>query len=1204
MSYSLRQFVKLPEALRKPCGGVKPIAIGSSYRRLASKVALSPLGAQLGKELRPVQLGFGTPGGCEAAAHAARHYVRTLDRNGMVVKIDMRNAFNTVRRDHFLWQIRELAPSLYPFLWQAYAQPTPLYHGTSEIISATGVQQGDPCGPLVFSLAVQPVASAVTSPLNIWFLDDGTLGGEVDDVCADLERLIPAMAKVGLAINPSKCEVILPAASSAESQSCVLQKLHKIVPGASVLSKAEQTLLGAPLTEAATVAAARGKKEEIHRMINRLQHLDSHSAFFLLRCSLWLPRLQYILRAAPVYQQPSLLKNLDDELRSAVENVVNVHFTEEGWGQAVLPVRLGGLGLRKTEDVALPSFTSSLHRCQQLLLSILPAYLASDVVEERQQATADWKIKAGDKTAPDGDAISLQRAWDSPIANHHRDLLLLEANQFSRARLLSAATSESSAWLHALPSATLGTHLDNQTIRIAVALRVGANVCSEHRCKCGVLADSKGYHSLTCRFSAGRHPRHTALNDIVRRALQSAGVPALLEPHGVDRGDGKRPDGMTIYPFSQGRCLVWDATCVNSFAASHLASAATEAGAAARVAEDAKRRKYAELTRRFRFEPVAFETGGACGPSTKSLLREIGAQITLVTGERRETEWLLQRCSIAVVRGNATSVLLTATAAAQTEETAAHPADDCTPAAAPPLPPSPSPPQPPPPPQTSAIELEPWDVAYVAMMAERGRRVAPPPAAPAEKETDEEQQETSERGATGSESWTPAETIASPEPPHTQPSPAAAAPPKPAPPPLQPVNSAELLRLGDALSGFEICHKNADLQPRRLINKSNWCFIHATLQALLSCPPFYHLMRSLPSNVDLRACQIRTPIIEAMVEFVREFSPLAELPRAARRRDRERAQLRDLALDPAFEPSYIYAMLGRMSSDTFCVAGRQEDAEEFLTCLLNGLQDEMTEVLKVYRKTKENAEPVTNEAASGHADRLSEETQGNNGNWQTIMGRYNGQVMRSAEPQTIPINRIFSGQLCFSLHRQGAEPTVSVQPFFSLQLDIQSAVVSSVEQGLESLMARDPVIGLTCPQTGHPVEAWQQAALELTPPTLILHLKRFMYDSETDCVQKLLKRITFPVNLELKRELLSSACSKLGPCLKRYRLFAVVYHAGRESTKGHYATDAYHPGYQQWVRYDDSTVSVVAEAAVLQPELPLVPYILFYRRLDTVANGK
>ncbi|XP_043227956.1 ubiquitin carboxyl-terminal hydrolase 10-like isoform X2 [Amphibalanus amphitrite] len=437
------------------------------------------------------------------------------------------------------------------------------------------------------------------------------------------------------------------------------------------------------------------------------------------------------------------------------------------------------------------------------------------------------------------------------------------------------------------------------------------------------------------------------------------------------------------------------------------------------------------------------------------------------------------------------------------------------------------------------------------------------------------------------------------------PAPVAPATPKPAPAPPVPETDKEILALGEALARFELCHKTVYLQPRGLTNKSNWCYINAVLQALVSCTPFYHLMKSLPHNVGVLPDRSRTPIIDAMVEFIREFSPLPELPRISRR-ERERGQLRDIQHGAPFEPGYVYAMLSRVSSDAFRVAGRQEDAEEFLTCLLSGLQDEMTDVLKLYQKSKEEDAPPLNGAANGDARHSDDDDDGDSDDWQTIIGKNRGQVTRSAELQTTPISRVFSGQLRSALHRQGSKATATVQSFFSLQLDIQSPQVSSVEQALEALVERDPVVGLTCPQTGQPVDAYQQAALELTPPTLILHLKRFLYDPETDGVQKLLKRVTFPVDLELKKELLSNVRTKMAPGLKRYRLFAVVYHSGKESTKGHYITDAYHPAYQQWVRYDDSSISAVAESAVLRPEPPLVPYILFYRRVDTVGahNGK
>ena len=169
--------------------------------------------------------------------------------------------------------------------------------------------------------------------------------------------------------------------------------------------------------------------------------------------------------------------------------------------------------------------------------------------------------------------------------------------------------------------------------------------------------DRLGHHGVSCRYSTGRLPRHANLNDVVKRALAAAGIPSWLEPVGLDRGDGRRPDGLTVFPFSRGKSLCWDATCTDTFCQTAINATALRPGAAADAKEDEKRRRYSGLAERYRFEPLAVETSGVLGTSSSKLLHEIGRRISSCTGDRRETSWLFQRVSVAVARGNSAAVL-------------------------------------------------------------------------------------------------------------------------------------------------------------------------------------------------------------------------------------------------------------------------------------------------------------------------------------------------------------------------------------------------------------------------------------------------------------------------------------------------------------------------------------------------------------------
>uniref|UniRef100_A0A182MT28 ubiquitinyl hydrolase 1 n=1 Tax=Anopheles culicifacies TaxID=139723 RepID=A0A182MT28_9DIPT len=378
-----------------------------------------------------------------------------------------------------------------------------------------------------------------------------------------------------------------------------------------------------------------------------------------------------------------------------------------------------------------------------------------------------------------------------------------------------------------------------------------------------------------------------------------------------------------------------------------------------------------------------------------------------------------------------------------------------------------------------------------------------------------------------------------------------------------------------------------------MINRSNYCYINTILQALVACPPFYHLMRTIRNLPAAKNSKHPKPFIDAMCSLVSEFSLLPLRSKPQRGDKGKKDDNPEVQVDTPFEPTVIYKMLNGIRSDIFQIEGRQEDAEEFLGCVLNRLNDEMIEFMK-FNKPEQgnvNGEEPSNGEIHGEEDA---------DDWMVICGNRNkGTVTRTTDFGRSPISDIFRGKLRSRVQRDGVPATYNIQPFFTLPLDIEKA--ASVKEALEQLVGRDELEGVTCSKTKQEVAAWQQVTLEELPVVLILHLKCFDY--KMDGCTKILKTLDFPIELKIDSKLMSSKGKSYSAKQKQYKLFAVVYHDGKEASKGHYITDVYHSGYGSWIRYDDSIVKAIPEYNVLRPRAPRVPYLLYYRRMDTQSHG-
>jgi ubiquitin carboxyl-terminal hydrolase 10 len=231
--------------------------------------------------------------------------------------------------------------------------------------------------------------------------------------------------------------------------------------------------------------------------------------------------------------------------------------------------------------------------------------------------------------------------------------------------------------------------------------------------------------------------------------------------------------------------------------------------------------------------------------------------------------------------------------------------------------------------------------------------------------------------------------------------------------------------------------------------------------------------------------------------------------------------------------------------------------------MLAGLHDECAQIIKSGRRSSINADTVTSPKTerSGSVD----------GGWLEVGPKQKAATTQSSGTIDVesPITKIFGGKLRSEYRKPGEMPSVTIEPYQPLQLDISSPEINNISDALKGLTHLETLDSPT--RGGRP--ATKQVFIDTLPPVLILHLKRFHYDASGP--HKIWKKIGYPLELEIPKEVFPPhvrGSFGVRGGLPRYRLSAVVYHHGKNASGGHYTVDLRRQDGREWIRMDDTVI--------------------------------
>ena len=656
-------------ALPKSNGDIRPIAVGEAIRRLTARAICQQKKELFSSFFCPIQHGVATECGTELIVH---HIELLLQHNPdwVVLKSDVRNAFNSISRQQMLEQVVGSFPDILNHVAQMYGRISPLVfmQGITPVTieSAEGVHQGDPLGPVLFATAIHSVLKDLQEMHPkvriLAYLDDVFVLGHPTDIQSAFQDLKKSFFAINMIIADSKCEIYCPSTRDpVEGFDCI------------PVTDDGAIFLGAPVGTPSFVASSCSNIAKSKFLLcNELVQLgDIQSAMLLLRGS-HVPCLNHLARLV----RPELLTQAasihDSQTRKTFCHLLGFNEIEDmPWRQAVLPIRLGGFGMTSLAFVSQPAFVASwAHAIVELPLrfpSLFPA------VDSLVNSTTGALSNALTQSVPDGKHISeyltsagkVQHQLSMSFARCEAEILFTDApTARDAARHRSTKGKGAGAWLNAIPTSEV-LALNSYEYRLASLLRLGLPIPLSDwmtTCNCGASLDSSGYHLLTCKTGGGPVWSHESLASVWSDCLRELHIHHRREPRHRYANSNDRPD-IVAFDSDSGCNVDLDIALAHPWSSDIFPRSSETDDAAAERREERKKSKYEKEClpggTAVSLIPLVMEHFGRWGVMGRNFLQKLAKKSCDEIGRPNAAEFLdfwrkrfslqLQKCNAKVI---------------------------------------------------------------------------------------------------------------------------------------------------------------------------------------------------------------------------------------------------------------------------------------------------------------------------------------------------------------------------------------------------------------------------------------------------------------------------------------------------------------------------------------------------------------------------